>query len=139
MANHGLKYVKPVKGDYIHGSRLRLGGLPLQPDGQWDEYVPTDEIQRLTIETASCTSYGTLNAIEILIRRLFVKDVNYSDRFLAWASETKPDGNDPQKVCESLRKKGCALQQDWPFTYDIKTLDEYYTPPPWGVQVSAQQ
>ena len=85
--NRGLILEKPVpRKDYVFGSRLRLGGLPLVADGQWDRWLPADEVQNLNgIEPMACTTFGTLNCVEALERQEYGDAPNYSDRFLALA------------------------------------------------------
>lgn len=129
---HGLLYTKPQVGDYKRGSRTRLGGLPIRPDGQWDDFVPQGEDQeRGGFEPMDCTSAGTLNCVQTLERQEFGETNNYSERFLAEISGTTLNGNDPNYVAETLRKKGCVREADWPFTPDINTWGKFYqTPPP---------
>lgn len=101
----------------------------IQFDGQWDNFLPTEEIQNnYGFDPCSCTSYGTINAIEILLRQRGVID-EYSERFLAIASNTVPPGNDPHKVCETIRKVGLVSENSLPWQ-SAKTIEEYYTPNP---------
>lgn len=128
--NTGLKLEPIVLGEhFILGSSVSLGGGEiLQPDGQWDEYLPTkDEFQTLTDrDPLACTLFGTTNAIEILIRRVYGTERNYSDRWLAKATDTdKKGGNDPHAVAEFIRKNGVVEESVWPLK-GIKTFAEFY-------------
>lgn len=136
--NHGLIFVEPTEQDYKQHGPVRLGGAVLVPDGQWDGLVPIDEVQNLAMEPYACTAFGTLNCIEALERQEFGTTSNWSDRFLAWISETKVGGNDPHKVAETLRKKGTVPEIDWPYTSEINTWEKFYLTPPYEIEVKAQ-
>ena len=136
--NYGLIFVEPTKEDYRDNGVIRLGGAPLQPTGQWSEFLPPDEFQAQYVETQACVTFGTLNCVEILIRRLYGEVTNWSDRFLANISGTQPNGNDPQRVAETLRKNGTVYQEDWPYTSDLDTWAKFYATPPYDLTVQAQ-
>lgn len=105
------------------------GLVVLQQDGQWDKFLPKDEIQNnYGFDPYSCTSYGTINAIEILLKQKGIIE-EYSERFLAIASNTVPPGNDPHTVCEAIRKVGLVDEALLPWE-TAKTVDEYYSPNP---------
>lgn len=130
MRNYGLKLntQKDPRG-YVLGG----GNVPfevLQPDGDWQNFLPQKEAQNLNgVEPYACVSYTILNCVEMLIKRKYGLDRNYSDRFLAFVSGTPERmGNDPHDVCEFLRKLGVVPEELWPF--DAKTFDEYYKPIP---------
>lgn len=139
MKNYGL-VLEPIviEKDYLLGGFGSIGGTILQPDGQWDMYLPPDEFQNLNgVEPCACTSFGTLNALEILFRRLFGLPKNYSDRFLAKASGTIIPGNSPHKVAETIRKVGLVTQEAWPFDSLINTFDKFYAEVPRSVYALA--
>ncbi len=115
------------EGEYIHGDNL-LGDLPTNPSGQWDSYLPDNELQNRGYETYSCVSEATLHCTEILQRKEFADTTKYSVRFLATMSDTgRKQGNDNQTVAETLRKLGCVQEVDWPF--DAASYEAFYTPP----------
>lgn len=132
-------FIPPV----IEKEAYFLGASPvpttvLQEDGQWDAYLPTDEFQwKNGTETSACVSFGTLNAVEILLKKLN-ESRNYSDRFLAKISETTVQGNDPQKVSECLRKIGTPLQDKWDFE-DGMTLETFYETIPATLHAEAKK
>ena len=116
--------------DYVFGGR-QIAGLPLVLDGQWDEFLPTDEYQNINnVETQNCTSFGTLNALEILINKVFKIKANYSDRFLGIVAGTNPSGNSPHKVAETIRKYGNINEELLPFNSTITEWKKYYSPFP---------
>ena len=114
--------------NYIFGSG-QLTGYILRPSGQWP-IIRDDEIQARNFETNSCTSFGTINAVQSIFKELFKLDVNYSERFLAKGSGTDPSkgGNDPHKVAEWARKNGFVDEGILPFDSTLNTLTEYYAP-----------
>jgi hypothetical protein len=129
--NFGLLIDPIVIGqDYVLGGYGDLDGEVLQKDGQWDDYLPRAEVQNLNgIEPYACVTFSTLNCIEILIRRQFGQERNYSDRFLATISGTaQRKGNSLQTVAETLRNSGVVKEAQWPFDYLIDTFDKFYAP-----------
>lgn len=101
-------------------------------DRQWDDFLPCKEYQsKGGLETYNCTNYGTLNAIEILYKRLFNKEVNYSERYTGIMSGTTQEGNSIQNVIETIRKVcGLIPESLLPFDDSINTWDKYYSPKP---------
>lgn len=138
--NYGLLIDPIIIGkDFVLGSYGSLDGEIYQPDGQWDDFLPQDEFQNLNgVEPYACVSYSTLNCIEILIRRQFGEDHNYSDRFLAAVSGTaEQKGNSLQRVTEALRHAGVPAQSTWPFDTLVTTFEKFYAPIPDAVRVLA--
>ena len=127
---YGLKFDEQKPEDYVFGG----GFVPfecLQPDGDWSEHLPVKEFQNLqNIEPYACVSFTILNCIEILIKRQYGEERNYSDRFLAAISGTKEGGNTPKTVCEFLRKVGIVPQDLWPFDYSVTSFEKFYEPVP---------
>lgn len=134
----GFIYRAPQKGDYRDNGPIKLGGLPLRPDGQWDAFLPTPEYQDRYTQTESCTSFNTLKAVQTLLKQEFGDITNWSDRFLASISGTTPSGNDPHTVAEHLRKQGTVYETEWPYTPDINTIGKYLQTPPFDLNVKAQ-
>lgn len=137
-------YIKDdiLESDYILGG-LNLPTDILQPTGQWDAYIPTDELQRNEyVETYNCTGYGTCHALAFLFKRLFGEEKNWSERYVGIAAGTQPPGNSPQVVIETIRKD-CGLLEEsvLPFNNTIKTLDQYYSPKPlpWLMKENGKQ
>lgn len=122
---HGLliETIKPE--DYVLGGYSKLKGKVIRPDGQWLDFLPDVEKQSSpSIETNSCTSFGTTNAIEILSKAVFNKPLNLSDRMVSKGSGTDPDkGNYPKAPAEYLRKKWSVFEEEYPF---VDNLEEYF-------------
>src|SRR3990167_1308841 len=130
--NYGLKIVPRDPLDYEHrlGSSL-IHKVVRRPDGQWIHDLPEGEIQKKNnVETFSCVSFGTLNIAAILEKVKFGSVSDYSDRFLAIASDTQSDGNDPKKVSQTFRDAGAIPEETFPFSADIKSFDAYHSPKP---------
>jgi len=123
--------------DIIEPEHYILGGkqIPeeiLQKDGQWDEYLPEEELQqRNGLEVMNCVAYGTLNCIEVLMLRLFGRRVNKSERYIGVMADTQPTGNTPQRVIEIIRKEAGLIEETLlPFDETIDTWQKYYSPKP---------
>lgn len=128
--NYGFKKPEIKSEDFILGAS-QVPEEVLQPDGQWTNYLPTEEIQaRGNFDTQNCTAFGSNAALEIYFKRKFFLDVNFSDRYLGIMAGTRPPGNDPGKVIEVLRKTaGCIDEMLMPFVEGM-TAEDYYSPDP---------
>ena len=128
---HGFIKEKIEDDNYVLGG-LELPTEVLQPSGQWDDCLPNIELQRRNgLETMNCTVYGTLNAIEMLIRRLFSEFKDYSERYVGVIAKTTPYGNSPHKVAEIIRKASGLIDEELlPFSQDIRYWEQYYHPNP---------
>jgi hypothetical protein len=127
---HGFIPDEIQEEDYVLGDG-NLQGEILQDTGQWAMFLPKEEIQyRKGLETSNCTAYATLNCIEIIHKKRYGCETNYSERFTGILAGTYPPGNSPHKVAESIRKGGVVLEEKLPFSDDIKTIEQYYNPNP---------
>ena len=69
---HGFIAPQITPDNYVLGATNALPFEVIQNNGNWLEFLPEGEWQaRPNIETYSCTAFGTLNAIEILLKRLY--------------------------------------------------------------------
>lgn len=139
MIQHGLIIDEIIPNDhYIFGGYGSLKAKALNPSRDWQPFVPVSvEVQNLNdIEPQACSNFGTLNAVEIIIKILLNQDKDYSDRYFAKMSGTNPErgGNSPHLVAEYLRKRGVVDQQDWVFDGSIDTLEKFYSDIPLAVQ-----
>ena len=111
-----------------------LGAVVLQPDGQWDEFLPTiDEEQNQNgFETDCCTNFGTIHGLQILLKRVFGDSTDRSKRFSAITSGTDPDagGNSPDVVANVLRNLGVCYESDLPFDLSVLTIQQFFSPKP---------
>lgn len=107
----------------------------LQHDGDWTPYLPTYEAQAIKFETYGCAFFGTINATETLERKIKNSQPNYSERFpYIIADAQPPEGNDPHKVAETIRKNGLVNQAVLPMT---DTLEEFMRPKPMTAELRA--
>jgi hypothetical protein len=127
--NHGFILESPQPEDFIFGDR-KLGDVPINPSGDWSDYLPDVEVQNLNgIEPYACVTFTILNCVETLERQEYCIAANYSDRFLATISDTKKNnGASPQSVAQDLKNMGCVKENDLPFDSTINTFDKFYAP-----------
>ena len=119
--------IKP--DDYVLGA----GKIPeevLQENGNWLLLLPIFEKQKKGTETYNCTAFGTTSALEILMKKKFGEEKNYSDRALGIMAGTFPPGNDPNTVAQALRDNGLINEELLPFSDDIDSVEKYYSPKP---------
>lgn len=120
--------IKPE--DWKLGAITGIFEKPLT-DGHWLPFLPKGERQRNnSLETYGCTAFGVNNRIEILFKFLFDWERNFSDRFTGIISHLRPPGGDPYAIAEAVRKNGLVDEAYLPFTEDIKTIDQFYSPDP---------
>lgn len=124
--------------DYIFG----LAGVNkkiLMPSGDWSEFLPLPERQSgRIIETMACTCFSFLNVLEILFKKKYGLDKNFSDRFLAKMSGVSHSGNVQSRVMDTARNLGLIDEQDWSSNIDDFDWSEYYAPIPGEVQAKAK-
>lgn len=127
---HGFVAEPQEENHFILGAS-QLPQVILQPTGSWQAYLPLGEPQsRPQLETCNCTAYGTLTAIEILTRRLFNTQPDFSERFVGIMAGTRPPGNSPHTACEAIRKYGLIEESLLPFNDSVHSIIEYYSPDP---------
>lgn len=123
-------FVRPIidSTHYVLGAVQSLAKDIIQSDGQWDSYLPvTEEQNKNGLETYSCTSFNTLNCIEILFKKIYDESDNFSDRFTSIEADIFPPGQDPHIVAQSIRNDGIIPEEMLPFSPDIVSLDEYHS------------
>jgi len=95
------------------------------PDGNWTNYLPVDEIQnRWGFDRMACATFSDLNPIEILYKFQTGHEKNFSDRFIAKLSGTTRKGNYLDTVFDTVRKNG--LIEEYLYPDDANSWDEYY-------------
>lgn len=119
--NHGLIIKKFKKQDW----KFKGLGEYIQCDSNWEKYLPIPEYQNRKFDKMACVSYSALNCIETLIKKIYNKDINFSDRYLAKVSGTSIYGNTFQNVAESIRKKYGLVTEDI-YPDEGETWNEYY-------------
>src|SRR3989304_5254526 len=116
MVNYGLIESKPDIGNWVMGAEISLPKIVLQSDRNWTPYLTVYEPQKIDFDTYACVTFSALNCHETLIKRKYNKEVNFSDRFSAKASNTIVGvGNYLHVVAESFRKSGLIPESMYPF------------------------
>jgi len=128
---HGFQPDKLKPENYCFGG-LQVPLEIIQEDGQWSKYLPEPEFQlRNNFESYNCVTYGTLNCLEILLKRQYGGEYNKSERYVGVMSWTSKYGNNPQKVIETIRKESGLIDEEYlPFHNEINNWNEYYSPDP---------
>ena len=138
--NYGFHPDVQKDEDYLLGGSSPLPIEVLQANQDWTLFLPKKEFQNLNaIEPYACVSFTILNCVEILIKRKYGIETNWSDRFLAANSGTKEGGNSPNVVCEFLRKLGVVPQEFWPFDGAITSFEKFYEPIPENLKELAKE
>lgn len=127
MKTYGFIKGNIIEEDYIFGGS-QVEREVLQANGQWFDFLPEYEPQSTDeFETDGCTIYGTENAIEMIMKRKFGINANYSERYIYNLIPIRPPGGSPQVVAEIIRKGGLIEQADLPM---VDTFEQYCTPEP---------
>ena len=128
MRNFGLVSKKINPQEWVLGANSPILPEIICEDGDWTKYIPVFEKQKYgSLETMSCVTQSALNVLEILVKKIYNIDINFSDRGLAKMSNTNKSGNSLQNVAETIRKMGVLLEEDWAFNNnDVLTWDNYY-------------
>jgi hypothetical protein len=88
----------------------------------WRKHQPTAERQGATMD---CVSFSRLSVAEHLAKKGDIKienkEANWSDLYLAVASNTTTRGNSLIQVSEAFRKEGCVLQEMCQYDADMLT------------------
>jgi len=121
----------PVFADeYIFGGNSKIQGDVLRADGDWRSRLAFENQYNNGVESMSCTVYGTLSAIEILLTEKFDFSTDYSERFTSTLAGTTKSGNSPHKVGETIRGRGLVSETQLPFSMEITRWEEYFAPIP---------
>lgn len=141
---YGLILETPVESDYVFGAGNIEHNITTD---NWMSYMSPGELQfNNRLDTYSCVSFSAINVLETILNYQiknnmsvgnlqWLKDygylgydgfVNFSDRFIAVLSGTKPgQGNSGKKVNEAIRKYGLIPEALLPFTTDT-TQSEFF-------------
>lgn len=118
----------------VFGADNQIGGEVLNPSGQWTSWLPSPDVQQnIGIEPECCTSEGTVAPVEILKQNQYGDATQLSARFLAWASKTTPQGNDPATVANTFMEMATCTEEAWPNTSTLTTWADFYMAPPQAV------
>ena len=124
--------------DYVMGDQ-RLGAKQiLKDDGQYDLFLPEEEIQRgKRMESMNCTRFALLNDIETIAKTQYGKIWNRSDRFNSVG--VRRGGATMSSALSSVRKfYGTVDEKMWPVNWDTFTWEEYYKQIPVNIRAMGQ-
>ncbi len=138
--NHGLIDKPHSNKDWFFGGVSGIAShAVLQADGQWDAFMPDMEVQyNAKDDFYACVTFGELNGIEFLFRRLFNLSVNFSDRFIAKMSGTTRAGNGMLDVADCIRKVGLVIETLWPMGSGMTWEDYYASVPQYVIDEAAK-
>jgi hypothetical protein len=130
LKNYGLRIEAEARvKDWIFGGISAIEPVNLVEKG-WSDYLPVKEVQRNKFfDSMACVTFSALNCLEILHKRLYEIEVNWSDRWMARVSGTTTKGNYLSTVADTIRKKGLILEEFWQFD-NFKSWNEYMADPP---------
>lgn len=136
--NHGFIRDELQPEHYMFGGYSYIDGDILLPGGHgWLPYKQVNEHQsHIGLETMNCTNYGTLQALGSLaaFKRFQDFPLNSSERYSGVLTGTSRSGNSPHTVIEIIRKSaGVVPDAVLPFSDNIITWDQYYSPNPMDV------
>lgn len=124
---YGLVREKVEADHYVLGGLTKIPKTVLQPDGNWSKHVPKYEPQAESYETWGCTCWGTQNAIEMLFKRLYGYEPNFSERFNYILTHIREPGASPHDLAECVRKQGLIDAESLPVP---PTYEEFIQPDP---------
>lgn len=125
--NLGIRIKQQLPNDYQVGGITPLASGVINPSGDWTAYLPVIEYQNNRgFDRLACVTYSLLNCLEILYLYKTQKEINFSDRFLAKASNTTLNGNWADVVFDTARKEGLVTEGDYPDT--ATNWNDYYKP-----------
>jgi len=125
-----LEIKDSTEEDYQFLGATKLSSQVLQSNGDWSDFLPKLEVQRNQfLDTYSCTNFALCNVMEILHKRLYTEEINFSDRYSATTSNTAyRQGNSHKNVADTARKYGFVPEEVYPFLPET-TMDKYYGKP----------
>lgn len=130
LKNYGFdgSQIKIDASHYILGGDTKLSTNIMQADGDWRPFIPKYEPQFTpNYDTFGCSVFGTWNALEVLMKKLYGNDYDYAERFNYILVRVRPPGADPHIVIENIRKSGGVVQALLPMT---DTFDQFVQPDP---------
>lgn len=100
----------------------------LRPDGDWRDYIPQFEDQRVRgIESSACYIEALQHTIATLMEEQFgIKDENFSARFNKLLSGGTEHGGDPVKGAKSIKFDGLIAEGLMSFE-GVNSYEEYHS------------
>lgn len=140
IQDHGFVPDTIAADQYVLGANSPVAWEKLMPGGHgWTSFLPIFEAQwRGTFESMNCTVYGTHQCFATILAKRYGNSYNFSERYTGVNAGTTRDGNSPHTVVEEIRSRsGMIVESMLPFSPDIDSWDEYYSPNPMTASLLA--
>lgn len=126
--------------DWVMGGQGAYNQDILMPNGQWLDNLVVKELQRNGRgDVWGCVSFSAMNCCEIIYKKRYGEEVNFSDRKVVVGSGTDPKkGNSMNTVAEYIRTMWTVLESEYPYSPTM-TIEEYYQAIPQDVITKALQ
>ena len=127
MKNYPQNFVYPEINE-TDRTYAGVTGPVLREDGDWRDYLPFDEDQRVNgVESSACYIESQQAGIAVLQEERYgLLDRNYSARFNALLSDGGENGGDPIKGAKSIKYDGLIPELIMPFA-NINSWNEYHS------------
>ena len=138
--NSGLILEPPQEKDWILGGVSGATAQVIFKDAHgWLKYQRPEETQaNRNFDTFSCVTFASLKSLSYYFKVVHGLDMDFSERFTAVMSGTKPGrGNSARAVLESIRKHGFILEKDYPSLTENMTENEWFAYPPKAIRDKA--
>ena len=127
LKNYGLKIDDKDENAYVLGGGM-LSKIILQPDGNWERYLPQYEPQfNAQYDSYGCTVWSIENVVETMLKKIEGIEYNFSERFIYILANIVPPGADPHYVMEVCRERGLIADALLPMT---PSYEWFLTPKP---------
>ena len=129
--NRGFIPDPPEEQDWEFGGLTGITDEILQPDGQWDAFLPVFELQRnYRFDSYSCVAFARNNCLETIHKRKYEVEENYSDRFASVMTDTVPrKGNSLKGGGDKARKTGSVSELVYPSITPEMTEQQFFLQP----------
>lgn len=151
--------IPPSLADWRVGAETGIKYEVNIKDGNWSQYLPTEEKQRKKAETSACVTFSSMNSLEAqyefqrkngkisdeihnyLKKQGYIDNngrLNLSDRFIAKVSGTTIQGNSLIKVWDTINNFGVLPESDWSFS-ETMSFNEFYSEIPQNLKNKAKK
>lgn len=112
----GYVDVEPTPEDFVLGGNNSALKVILSEDRDYSSYLPTRELQKRGFDSYSCVVFSGLNNLEIIHKKTFGSEINFSDRFIAGMIPVIPhQGTNYSDFWNAVRKYGLVLEEEYPW------------------------
>ena len=112
----GMIEVAPTEEDYVLGGKKQALKIILSPERDYTDWLPAPESQKRGYDSFSCVVFSGLNNLEIIFKKQFGFEINWSDRYLAALTPVKPGrGTSYRLFWDAVRKYGLVLEEELPW------------------------